>query len=133
MNLINRIKRSRRLGLIATAAVIPGAIAAIALTPAAPALASANVIRPAITYSSLVYTQPGRPAAYAICETSCGQYATIYPNNDTGAHMVCWIDSNNYDGNYTSNKWFYVDLSGWPGEWFIHSSYIYYQTSVPEC
>jgi hypothetical protein len=47
--------------------------------------------------------------------------------------MTCWADEGSFDGNYTSNRWFIINVAGQSGEWWIHSSYIYYQTTVPQC
>lgn len=133
MNPIQRLRNSRILRRAAGLAMIPAA--ALALAPAAPAMAASapTAVHLRISYPSVIYTQPGRPHAFASCWSSCGPYAGIYPANGDGAHMICWADSGTYDGNYTSNRWFVVNLAGWPGEWWIHSSYVYYQTSVGHC
>lgn len=84
--------------------------------------------------SSYIYTQPGHPAAVATCWEACGATGRgIYPGNGTPAQMICYADEGSYTGNYTSTRFFVVTISGQPGEWWIHSSYVYYQTSVPHC
>jgi hypothetical protein len=115
----------------ATVAAIPALAAGVALLGAGAPAAQASV-RP--DYSSYIYTQSGRPHALATCYLACGSTGRpIYPANGTGAGMICWADEGSYDGNYTSKRWFVVNISGQGGEWWIHSSYVYYQTSVPEC
>lgn len=139
MGLIRSLGNATIRRKIAAIAIIPAA--AVCVVSATPAFASpahsaaADSAHPAANYyPSIVYTQPGRPKAEASCVQGCGNYGLIYPNNDNAVHMVCYYDaSSSTDGNYSSNVWFDVYLNGWPGEWFIHSSYIYYQTTVPPC
>lgn len=133
MDMIARLGEMLRLRKIAAVAVIPAAVTALALAPAAPTFASTGHTR--LSYSSYIYTQPGRPSALATCWSGCGTTGRpIYPANGTSTGMICWWDSSSsYDGNYPSNRWFHVNITGQPGQWFIHSSYVYYQTKVPPC
>lgn len=86
------------------------------------------------TGTSYVYTQPGHAHASASCYSACGGVGRfIYPANGTAIHMYCWADEGWYTGNYASNRWFVVSINGQPGQWFIHSSYVYYQVSIPHC
>lgn len=124
-NIIKNAIWLRRFRVMLFSAVIPAVAAAAILCVGAQAQASSN---------SYIYTQPGRPIAIALCQSGCGSHLhPIFPTNGTIAHMVCWQDSGWIDGNYPSNRYFWVDIKGEPGEWFIHSSYVYYQTSVPHC
>jgi hypothetical protein len=83
---------------------------------------------------SYIYTQPGAPAAIALCQSDCGTVGTpVFPSNGVSATMHCWVDAGNHTGNYTSNRYFHVAIQGMPGKWFIHSSYVYYQTTVGRC
>lgn len=117
--------RRLRMRNIVIAAIAPVSVAAILAGTAPLAEASSN---------SYIYTQSGRPSAIALCNQACGSIGhPIYPANGTIAHMLCWEDLGWYDGNYNTNRWFIVTVNGQPGEWFINSSYVYYQTSVPHC
>jgi hypothetical protein len=84
---------------------------------------------------SYIYTQSGRPAALALCQSACGGIGTpYYPPNNTSATMYCWFHAGQANtGNYSSVRYFWVYISGKYGLWQIHSSYVYYQTSVPHC
>ena len=112
------------------ALVLAGVLVATALVGlafASPALAVAN---------SYVYTQPGHQSALATCwnAPACGvEGRPIYPANGTVAQMLCWTDQGWFTGNYASNRWFIVTINGQPGQWWIHSSYVYYQASVGHC
>lgn len=115
-----------------------GRRAAIATASAAAAVTGALAIgSPAMAAGpSYIYTQPGAPSAVGLCRpaSGCTLNTVIYPANGTSATMVCWYDdANSTTGNYASNRYFYVKLAGQPGQWFIHSSYVYYQTSVGRC
>jgi hypothetical protein len=124
-NLAKKAPLRRIIRNMLTKAAIPAAVGVAVLSVAPQAQASSN---------SYIYTQHGRPVAIALCEFGCGSFGRpIFPPNGTVAHMVCWVDGGNYDGNYTSNRYFYIDINGEPGEWFIHSSYVYYQTKVGHC
>ncbi len=116
---------------------------ALAVVAAIPALAGAAMIGSATPqaqaqirpdFASFISTDAGRPAAVAVCSEACGTLGrTIEPANGTGAGMICWETVSSFDGNYTSNRYFIVNISGQSGEWFIHSSYVFDQTSVPNC
>jgi hypothetical protein len=124
-NAIKKMIWHRRAGIMLFSAAISAALGAAILGAGTQAQASSN---------SYIYTQPGRPVAIALCQSGCGSALhPIFPPNGTIAHMVCWQDSGWMDGNYSSNRYFWVVIQGEPGEWFIHSSYVYYQTSVPHC
>jgi hypothetical protein len=119
--------RSRRpvRRLAATLAMLTGALIGLALTTS-PAEAAGT---------SYIYTQPGASPAIALCQSGgCGNVGDpIFPQNGVHTTMQCWADAGNYTGNYTSNRYFHVTIQGMPGVWFIHSSYVYYQTSVGRC
>jgi hypothetical protein len=111
-------------------------VAAGAAGACAAAAISVAIAAPANAGSSYIYTQSGRPAALALCNNgyqNCGGIGSFYPSNGSGANMLCWTDQNYYNGNYNSNRWFVITIDGHPGQWFIHSSYVYYQTSVGHC
>jgi hypothetical protein len=111
----------------------------VAVVTAAAAAAAGAVIAAAgpaaAAGPSYIYTQSGRPAALATCYSACGATGRpIYPANGTSATMYCfWDSSTSTDGNYSSNQWYEVYINGEPGLWWIHSSYVYYQTTVPYC
>ena len=58
------------------------------------------------------------------------------PSNTQRSYVRCYKDGAWATGTYRSNRWFsvYVHLSnGRLGYFFVHSSYVYNQTSVPRC
>jgi hypothetical protein len=57
-------------------------------------------------------------------------------SNVQKSYVYCYADGAWATGNYSSNRWFqvYVHLSnGKLGRFFVHSSYVYNQISVPRC
>lgn len=117
----------RRVSALVAGVVLAGSVAVVGATPAS-----------ASGYSSYIYTQPGRPVANAMCvlDFACTYGSIIQiPNKNpaTKAEMLCWFDNNTVDGNYSTNKWFAVLISGQPGEYIMPASYVYYQTNVSEC
>lgn len=125
MSVTQRVRAMRPRTLLRSAALAAVLASGIGAATAAPASATGTII----------YTQPGHSAALATCYSACGGTGrAIYPGNNTSASMFCyWDGSSSYTGNYASNRWFETYISGQPGLWWIHSSYLYYQTSVPPC
>lgn len=68
-----------------------------------------------------------------IAPTLAGGWNLTWVPNGTKFDMRCWIWGQNYTGNYTSAKWF-RGISFHNGGWFfVHSSYVFRQRSVPVC
>ncbi|MCX6728500.1 MAG: hypothetical protein NTV39_01905 [Candidatus Saccharibacteria bacterium] len=68
--------------------------------------------------------------------TSCASVACpadYWVPNNTKFIMRCYMDAQWATGNYSSNRWF----AGYPQYYsrytYVHSSYVYYQYSVPRC
>lgn len=103
-------------------------IAALAL---AISLGGTITAAPAEAGSPIVYNQSGKYVAGRHCaHSSCGVYEWM-PNSQH-FYMRCWMDNQYYYGNYGSARWFggYSQSGYWM---WVHSSYVYYQTSVPRC
>jgi hypothetical protein len=121
MVITSRLGRRAGIAAVSVAAAVAGGLAV-----GSPVLAAGP---------SYVYTQPGAPSAVALCRpaSGCALNTVVYPANGTNATMVCWLDGTPTAGNYSSNRYFYVTLAGQSGQWLIHSSYVYYQTTVGRC
>lgn len=120
----HRTRRPAR-RVVAVLAMLLGSLVGLALT-ASPAQAAGP---------SYIYTQPGASSAIALCQSGpCGNVGDVtFPQNGVQATMQCWVDGNTMTGNYASNRYFHITIQGMPGVWFIHSSYVYYQTTVGRC
>ncbi|TDW98254.1 hypothetical protein [Kribbella sp. VKM Ac-2566] len=110
------LTRLRHLVFATTAA----SVVAAGLLTAVPASAAyyASTITPGMRVRSCVNT----------ASAACGQVATT---TSTG-RMQCWRDGSWADGNYSSNRWFLMELSNGQ-EGFVHSSFVTNQVSVPNC
>jgi hypothetical protein len=88
---------------------------------------------PAAASSSWVYNQHYGYVP-TLCQSGCGTQGTaLWVPNGTAVTMYCWVDAGTTAGNYASNRYFWMYISGHPGLWFVQSSYVYYQTTVKEC
>jgi hypothetical protein len=123
---------------LALAAAIPvvAATSASAATAAAPS-ASADGVRPMsspCSAVSCVYNYHGSSVPVTCVQgTGCPANDTVYLSNSYQVYMECWFTGPNFTGNYTSNRWFGVDVVPLAGEWVVHSSYVYNQTTVGGC
>jgi len=82
---------------------------------------------------SYLYNQSG-PTVSVLCYTGCGGVAQFkYMYNYTGVSIFCYFDGNWFTGNYSSPRWFLIQIPGFYGLWQVHSSYVYYQTASPRC
>jgi len=89
---------------------------------------------PASATAPLLYNQSSTSVPTLCQDQGCGTQGTAYwAPNGTNVTMSCYADVGNYTGNYTSNRYFFVYISGKTGRWFVHSSYVYYQTTVGPC
>lgn len=80
----------------------------------------------------IVYKQSGGsvPMYYAPC--NCTNVQQWLPQSSR-FDMWCWTDHQWFNGNYGSSRWFRGQTHHGGAVGFVHSSYVYYQTSVPRC
>jgi hypothetical protein len=88
------------------------------------------------TGTPLVWNQSGSTVASRNCmNMQCTVQYTM--KNGTAFRLICYGDTVNQKGNYYSPRWFYgyftLATGGWKYYTFVHSSYVYYQVSVPHC
>lgn len=110
---------------------------AMAVMPSFGAVAQASTSNP------ILYNQSGKTVSVKYCfdrttGKPCGELTTL--KNGKNIKMICYADAYKYayTGNYSSRRWFYIefkyDIFNWRTAYgWVHSSYVYYQTSVPHC
>lgn len=83
-----------------------------------------------------VYNNRGTTVPMLSCaDPACR--VTYKLKNDSVVTMVCYTDATWFNGNYNSNRWFWVNYydptikAARLG--YVHSSYVYNQTKVPKC
>lgn len=86
---------------------------------------------PAQAGSPIVYNQRGSYVAGRACASVNCPVDSWLPNSQH-FYMRCWVDNQYFTGNYGSVRWFggYTQAGRWV---LVHSSYVYYQTSVGRC
>lgn len=87
--------------------------------------------------TSVVWNQSGSsvPAQGGCANLLC--VAKYWIPNGNSFQMICYGDTVNQKGNYYSSRWFWGYFTrpwSFTKYWtYIHSSYVYYQTSVSRC
>jgi len=94
------------------------------------ALASAAVTAALLFVSSAVAANISPSVWVKSCPNTACSNQTLLPRG-TGVVMLCWGDYQYALGNYWSARWFVV-YYGYGSGW-VHSSYVYNQTSVGHC
>ena len=129
--------KRRKVGL---AGIVAASVMILSLPAAgvsATSLISAKTSK-ATTYS-YVYNQHGKQVPVQGVPHVGPDYPLYFTvDNGTKTEMTCWTDTEYSTGNYRSNRWFYVKFytprfGALIGRGYVHSSYVYYQTSVPHC
>lgn len=107
------------------------AVFLVALAPLVAGLGAAAIPAQANHYS-WVHNQKGGSVCLSWYQGYNGRCITWMPNGTKFA-MRCWADHHGFTGNYYSRRWFYGQAFN-TGSWgWVHSSYVYYQKSVPHC
>lgn len=60
-------------------------------------------------------------------------YGVEYLGNGTNLSMICYVDNQWANGNYWSNRWFYVGPNYDNHAGYVHSSLVANQIRVPHC
>lgn len=116
------------------AAAIPLAGATTASAATAPTADAVRPLSSPCSAVSCVYNyHSGSVPLTCVQGTGCPTGDTVYLSNGYQVYMECWFTGPSYTGNYTSSRWFGVEAVPLAGEWVVHSSYVYNQTSVGEC
>lgn len=86
------------------------------------------------TSNSILWNQSGSYVPTHYCANDACSVQFWLPNG-TAVQMVCYTDTVWTYGNYWSPRWFLVIYTHlwWTNYTWVHSSYVYYQTSVPHC
>lgn len=89
---------------------------------------------PADASHSGVYVRNYRGSTVAMryAPTSLTNVKVWIPNG-TAFQMICWVDHQNFTGNYTSRRWFYGQEYSRGSYGYVHSSYVFRQIRVPHC
>ena len=85
--------------------------------------------------TSILYNQSGKTTKiYYAPNTKLNVKATV-TNGTFGAKfiMACWVSGQAMYGNYQSSVWYWGQYFSTGAYGYVHSSYVYYQTSVPRC
>jgi len=85
--------------------------------------------------TSILYNQYGSiTKIYYAPNTKLNVKATV-KNGTFGAKftMSCWVYGQAMTGNYYSSVWYWGQYFSTGDYGYVHSSYVYYQTSVPRC
>ena len=105
---------------------------------------TAGALLTAALAGTAVTATPANAAGWArISSNSGGAWMRTCPNtgcsgitylgNGKDVMVFCWTDAQWATGNYSSNRWFYVNPSYDNRNGYVHSSLIANQPSVPRC
>jgi hypothetical protein len=73
-------------------------------------------------------------AAVRSCDsTGCGAEFYLYGPAYSPVYMLCWIDGQWADGNYWTNRWFYIYAPTANRYGYINASLVYNQAASPHC
>ncbi len=88
---------------------------------------------PAMAGGPIVYNQRGNYVPMYYAPTPYNINVKNWMPNSTRFNMRCYEDFQWFNGNYGSYRWYYGQAFN-TGQWgYVHSSYVYYQWSVPRC
>lgn len=85
--------------------------------------------------TSCVYNYNGSNVALScVTGSGCTMGTWVPVGNGFKVNMYCWFDdTTSSTGNYSSKRWFQVTAIPLVGRWYVHSSYVYNQTTVGHC
>lgn len=85
--------------------------------------------------TSILYNQRGSYTNIYFAPTTNVNVKATVQNGTFGAkfNMSCWVYGQALTGNYYSSVWFYGQYFSTGSYGYVHSSYVYYQTTVPRC
>ena len=90
---------------------------------------------PALASGPIVYNQRGGSVPmYGVPSDQPGVQVTYWLRQSSRFNMICWQDRSFYSyGNYWSNRWYYGQTFDGGHYGYVHSSWVYYQWTVPRC
>lgn len=118
----NMLKKSRfRVAKLGAAAAIIAAVVGVSMPSPASAAAS-----------SYVWTN-GWANVRGCQSTDCYIAFQLWGPSKPPVDMICWIDGQWADGNYSTNRWFYIYAPTTGRYGYINASLVYNQIGVRSC